>query len=85
MTNLERMRKTLLQTDGEFRRLSEEHRDLDTLIGELSHRLFQTSNDEIEKATLKKRKLQIKDRMEVILRQRCDPSYLANLEPTLRG
>ena len=67
MTSLERMRKTLLQTDGEFRRLSEEHRDLDTLIGEFSRRLFQTGNDEIEKATLKKRKLQIKDRMEVIL------------------
>ena len=85
MTSLERMRKTLLQTDGEFRRLSEEHRDLDTLIGEFSRRLFQTGNDEIEKATLKKRKLQIKDRMEVILRQRCDPGYLANLELTLRG
>ena len=85
MTSLERMRKTLLKTDEEFRRLSEEHRDLDTLIGKLSSRLFQTSSDQVKKATLKKRKLQIKDRMEVILRQRCDPGYLANLELTLRG
>ena len=85
MTSLQLMRRTLLQTDEEFRRLSEQHRDLDTRIGELSHQLFQTSSDEVEKATLKKRKLRIKDRMEEILRQRYDPNCLTALEPTLRG
>ena len=85
MKSLQQIRQTLLQTDEEFRRLSDQHRDLDTRIGQLSHQLFQTSNDEVEKATLKKRKLRIKDRMQEIFRQRYDPNYLTALEPTLRG
>ena len=85
MTSSHEMRESLLQTDDEFRRLAEEHRNLDTRIIELSRQLFQTGSYDVEKATLKKRKLQLKDRMEEILRHRRNRTFVAALEPSARG
>lgn len=70
MTGSQQLREDLLQTDEEFRRLAAQHRDLDTRLGDLSRRLYRTGKEELEKTTLKKRKLQLKDRMEAILRRR---------------
>lgn len=70
MTGSQQLREDLLQTDEEFRRLAAQHRDLDTRLSDLSRRLYRTGREELEKTTLKKRKLQLKDRMEAILRRR---------------
>ena len=85
MTGTQQLRENLLQTDEEFRRLAAQHRDLEARLGELSRQLYRTGQEELEKATLKKRKLQLKDRMEEILRQRRDPSGVTALPPAVRG
>ena len=85
MTGSQQLRETLLQTDEEFRRLATQHRDLDSRLGELSRQLFRTNQEEREKAVLKKRKLQLKDRMEEILRSRGAPSAVPALESSVRG
>ncbi len=84
MTGSQQLRENLLRTDEEFRRLAAQHRDLEARLGELSRQLYRTGQEELEKATLKKRKLQLKDRMEEILRQRRDPGVTA-LPPAVRG
>lgn len=90
MTGSQHLRENLLQTDEEFRRLAAEHRDLDARLGELAGQLHRTGQEELESATLKKRKLQLKDRMEDILRRRqqptgCqDPAGVGPLRPAVR-
>ena len=74
MASSQQLRETLLKTDEEFRRLSEQHRDLETRLSELSRQLYRNGREELEKATLKKRKLQLKDRMEEILREHRSPN-----------
>ncbi len=69
MTGSQQLRESLLQTDEEFRQLAAQHRDLDARLGELSRQLYRTGPEDVERATLKKRKLQLKDRMEEILRR----------------
>ena len=74
MINSQQLREKLLQTDDEFRQLAEQHQDLDIRLTELVRHPHPSGADEIEKATLKKRKLQLKDRMEHILRRRRMPA-----------
>ncbi len=85
MTGSQQLRENLLQTDEEFRRLAAQHRDLEARLGELSRQLYRTGQEELEKATLKKRKLQLKDRMEEILRQRRNPPGVTALPSSVRG
>ena len=85
MTGLQQLRETLLQTDEEFRRLAAQHRELDSWLGELSRQLYRTNQEEREKAVLKKRKLQLKDRMEEILRRRSAHAAVPALESSVRG
>jgi uncharacterized protein YdcH (DUF465 family) len=69
-TSLEReLREKLLETDEEFRTLSEKHQQLDSRLQELASRAYLADSEQIEEVTLKKRKLQLKDRMEDILRR----------------
>ena len=63
------LRRQLLQTDEEFRALSERHHELDVRLHQLSERSYLDEHEQFEESTLKKRKLQLKDRMEDILRR----------------
>ena len=63
------IRSQLLQTDEEFRSLSERHHELDTRLHQLAERNHLDEQEQVEESTLKKRKLQLKDRMEDILRR----------------
>jgi uncharacterized protein YdcH (DUF465 family) len=69
-TDFEELKRTLLQTDEEFRQLATQHHDLDEKIHNLSARNYLSEPEQFEEATLKKRKLQLKDQMEGILRRR---------------
>jgi uncharacterized protein YdcH (DUF465 family) len=69
MPDTQQLREVLLQNDEEFRHLAEQHNELDARLNELVGHAYPSNADEIEKATLKKRKLQVKDRMESILRR----------------
>ena len=63
------LRDRVLQTDEEFRQLATKHQELDTRLHHLSHHHYLSAAEQLEQATLKKRKLQLKDRMEDILRR----------------
>lgn len=63
------VRKFLLQTDEEFKRLADRHHELDDRLHELATKHYLSQPEQIEETTLKKRKLQLKDRMEDIVRR----------------
>ena len=74
-TDFEELKQRLLQTDDEFRQLATQHHDLDERIHNLAARSYLSEPEQLEEVTLKKRKLQLKDKMEDILRRhRADTS-----------
>jgi uncharacterized protein YdcH (DUF465 family) len=68
-TDFEELRRKLLQSDEEYRQLATQHHDLDEKIHTLTARHYLSEPEQLEEITLKKRKLQLKDQMESILRR----------------
>ena len=69
----QQLKEHLLQTDHGFRQLVEQHQELDTRLHELAHQHYLSEPEQTEEVTLKKRKLQLKDRMQDILRRCGNP------------
>jgi uncharacterized protein YdcH (DUF465 family) len=63
------LRDYLARTDEEFRRLAEQHRELEARLQHLASKPYLSESEQTEERTLKKRKLQLKDRMEEIVRR----------------
>ncbi len=63
------LKELLLKTDEEFHTLAEQHQQLDSRLHELTEKHYLSAPEQVEEVTLKKRKLQLKDRMESIRRQ----------------
>ena len=61
--------ENILQIDREFHRLGEQHRQLDARLTAVSSQRYPSGDEQLEEAILKKLKLQLKDRMENILRR----------------
>jgi uncharacterized protein YdcH (DUF465 family) len=59
----------LLQTDAEFSNLTSQHHKLEDRLHELVTKPYLSEPEQLEEVTLKKQKLQLKDRMEDILRR----------------
>lgn len=57
----------LIQTDEEFRRLAEQHRQYKQRLQELALRPYLTPQEQLEEAQLKKLKLRLKDQMQQIM------------------
>ncbi|MBI4915800.1 MAG: DUF465 domain-containing protein [Acidobacteria bacterium] len=70
MSSTQELREQLAQQNPEFRRLLEEHQARDNRLKELSQKGWLTSEEEQEEKRLKKEKLQLKDKMESMLRLR---------------
>jgi uncharacterized protein len=68
-TDFEELRRKLLQSNEEYRQLATQHHDLDEKIHTLTARHYLSQPEQLEEITLKKRKLQLKDQMESILRR----------------
>lgn len=64
------LKEVLLQTDDEYHDLAVRHHELDDRLHELSAKHYLSEIEQVEEVTLKKKKLQLKDRMEDILRRR---------------
>ena len=67
--NVQELKELLLKTDEEFRQLATQHHELDDRLHELSSKSYLSEPEQVEEVTLKKRKLQLKDKMEDILRR----------------
>jgi uncharacterized protein YdcH (DUF465 family) len=63
------LRELLMRTDEEFHSLAEKHHQLEDRLHELTSKHYLSQPEQVEEVTLKKRKLQLKDRMEDILRR----------------
>ena len=75
-TDIEVMKQRLLESNPEFRQLATQHHVLDERIHSLASRSYLSEPEQLEEVTLKKKKLQLKDQMENILRQ-----YRVAVEP----
>lgn len=64
------VQEVLLQTDEEYHHLAAKHHELEDRLHELTAKQYLSGSEQLEEVNLKKRKLQLKDRMESILRQR---------------
>lgn len=59
----------LLQSDEEYQRLAVKHHELEDRLHQLTSKSYLSEPEQVEEVTLKKRKLQVKDRMEDIVRR----------------
>ncbi len=64
----EDLKHLLIETNHEFRELASKHHSLDDRLHELDAKHFLSDDEQFEEVSIKKRKLQVKDQMEVILR-----------------
>ena len=69
-TDFDELKRQLLQTDEEYRQLATKHHDLEEKLHHLAVRNYLSELEQLEEVTLKKRKLQLKDQMETIVRRR---------------
>jgi uncharacterized protein YdcH (DUF465 family) len=63
------LKDELMRTDEEFHSLAARHHELEDRLHELTAKHYLSEPEQVEEVTLKKRKLQLKDRMEDILRR----------------
>ena len=63
------IREDLLEANEEYRRLSEQHQQFEVRLTSLTSKPMLSDDEQIEETTLKKKKLQLKDRMEAIARE----------------
>lgn len=64
------LKELLLQTDEVFHDLVAKHHELEGRLHALTEKPYLSEPEQLEEVTLKKRKLQLKDQMEDILRRR---------------
>ncbi len=61
--------EVLKKENEEFKKLSEEHRKLEKLLGEIDSKRFLTAEEEFERKKIQKQKLLKKDKMAVLIRE----------------
>lgn len=65
----ESVRESLLAGNDEYRRLDQQHHEFESRLSALADKAVLNDDEQVEETTLKKRKLQVKDKMEAIARQ----------------
>ncbi len=56
--------------DDEYRQLEAQHHHYESRLGELAEKAVLSDDEQVEEITLKKKKLQLKDKMQAIARRR---------------
>lgn len=64
----EDLKHLLIETNHEYRELASKHHSLDDRLHELEAKHYLSDAEQVEEVSLKKRKLHVKDQMELILR-----------------
>ena len=59
----------LARGDDEYRQLEAQHHEYESRLGELADKAVLNDDEQVEETMLKKKKLQLKDRMEQIARR----------------
>jgi uncharacterized protein YdcH (DUF465 family) len=59
------VKEYLIQNDQEFRQLVQRHQGYESKLEELKNRSFLNEHDKFEETTIKKKKLALKDQMQV--------------------
>ena len=65
----EALKQHLLANDARFAELANAHKEFEKRLSELAALHYPSAEEQMEEATLKKKKLFLKDEMEVILRR----------------
>lgn len=73
MPDSQDLKEQVLRTDAEYRELFDLHQQLDEQIRILTDMPYLSEGEQLEEVRLKKRKLQLKDRMEDIVRRYAAP------------
>jgi uncharacterized protein YdcH (DUF465 family) len=60
------VKNLLLRSNDQYRQLSERHHQLDNRLSQLTQLPYLTASEQVEEVTLKKRKLALKDQMELM-------------------
>ena len=55
--------------NDEYRQLEAQHHEYESRLGELAEKAVLSDDEQVEETTLKKKKLQVKDRMQEIARR----------------
>ncbi|HEX8948989.1 MAG TPA: DUF465 domain-containing protein [Dissulfurispiraceae bacterium] len=67
--NEEEVIEVLKKQNEEFRKLYQEHRELDSLLAELDKKHYLSQEEEVEKNRMKKEKLHKKDKIAEMVRE----------------
>ena len=62
------LRQQLLASNDEYRQLDRQHHEFEERLNTLTDKVLLSDDEQVEETTLKKKKLQLKDRMEAIAR-----------------
>jgi len=84
MADSKDLKPLLLESDEEFRQLASKHHELEERLHELTAKHYLSGPEQLEEITLKKRKLQLKDKMEVIVRRHRERTVVVSAEPSLQ-
>lgn len=68
MAEAQDLKNRLLEDSEEYRQLASKHHELDDRLHELTSKHYLSDTEQVEEVTLKKRKLQLKDRMAELAR-----------------
>ncbi len=60
---------TSVKSEDEYRQLEAQHHQYESRLGELAEKAVLNDDEQVEESTLKKKKLQLKDRMQEIARR----------------
>lgn len=63
------VREHLLTHNEEYQRLQQQHHEYETRLSSLTDKAVLSDDEQLEETKLKKKKLQVKDRMEAIARE----------------
>ena len=68
-SDTEALKQHLLTNDSQFAALANEHSEYEKRLSELAALHYPNAEEQMEESTLKKKKLFLKDQMEIILRR----------------